>query len=59
MKVIKVETPIHDNIKELVTWECKLQRAWSEIINVLVNPKGSVGRWNMNFWMLEQFYINF
>ena len=20
---IKVETPIHDNIRELVTWECK------------------------------------
>jgi hypothetical protein len=27
-----------------------VQRAWSEIMNVLANPKGSVGRWNMNFW---------
>jgi hypothetical protein len=22
-QVAKVETPIHDNIRELVTWECK------------------------------------
>jgi hypothetical protein len=28
-------------------------------MNVLANPKGSVGRWNMNFWRLEQFYANF
>jgi hypothetical protein len=28
-------------------------------MNVLANPKGSVGRWNMNFWRLEQFYTNF
>jgi hypothetical protein len=26
---------------------------------VLANPKGSVGRWNLNFWRLEQFYTNF
>jgi hypothetical protein len=36
-----------------------VQRAWSEIMNVLANPKGSVGRWNLNFWRLEQFYTNF
>jgi hypothetical protein len=28
-------------------------------MNVLANPKGSVGRWNLNFWRLEQFYITF
>jgi hypothetical protein len=43
----KVETPINDNIRELVTWECK--EHWSEIMNVLANPKGSVGRWNLTF----------
>jgi hypothetical protein len=53
----KVETPVYDNIRELVTWECK--RTWSEIVNVLANLKGSVGRWNLNFWRLEQFYTNF
>ena len=37
----KVETPIHYNIRELVTLECK--RAWSEIMHVLANLKGSVG----------------
>jgi hypothetical protein len=47
---LKVETPIHDNIRELITWECK--RAWSEIMNVLANPKGIVGRWDLNFWGL-------
>jgi hypothetical protein len=31
-----------------------VQRAWSEIMNVLANPKGSVGRWNLNFWRFEQ-----
>jgi hypothetical protein len=35
-----------------------VQRAWSEIMNVLANPKGSVGCWNLNFWILEQFYTN-
>ena len=25
-----------------------VQRAWSEIMNVLANLKGSVGRWNLN-----------
>jgi hypothetical protein len=28
-------------------------------MNVLANPKGSVGRWNLNFWRLEQFHTNF
>jgi hypothetical protein len=55
--MVKVETPIHDSIRALVTWECK--EAWSEIMNVLANPKGSVGHWNLNFWKLEQFYTNF
>ena len=35
-----------------------VQRAWSEIMNVSANPKGSVGRWNLNFWRLEQLYTN-
>ena len=30
-----------------------MQRAWNEIMNVVANPKGSVGRWNLNFWRLE------
>ena len=29
-----------------------VQRAWSEIMNVLADPKGSVGRWNHDFWRL-------
>ena len=53
----KVETPIHDNIRESVTWECKEHGV--NIMNVLANPKGSVGRWNLNFWRLDQFYTNF
>jgi hypothetical protein len=58
VEMAKVETPIHDSIiRELVTWEW--QRAWSEIMNVLANPKGSARRWNLNFWRLEQFYTNF
>jgi hypothetical protein len=36
-----------------------VQRAWSEIINVFANLKGSVGCWNLNFWRLEQLYTNF
>jgi hypothetical protein len=36
-----------------------VQRTWSEIMNVLANPKGSVGRWNLNFRRLEQFHTNF
>ena len=36
-----------------------VQRAQSEIMNVLANPKGSAGRWNLNSWTLEQFYTNF
>jgi hypothetical protein len=56
-KGTKVETPIHDSIRELITWECKEHGV--KIMNVLANPKGSVGRWNLNFWRLEQFYTNF
>ena len=33
-----------------------VQRAWNEITDVLANPKGSVWRWNLKFWRLEQFY---
>ena len=36
----KAETPIHNNIRELVTWECKEHGV--QIINVLANLKGSV-----------------
>jgi hypothetical protein len=36
-----------------------VQRAWSEIMNVLANPKGSVGHWNLNFLKLKQLYTNF
>jgi hypothetical protein len=32
-----------------------VQRAWSEIMNVLANMKGSVGRWNMKFGGLSNF----
>jgi hypothetical protein len=53
----KVETPTHDSIRELVTWECKEHGV--NIMNVLANSKGSVGRWNLNFWRLEQYYTNF
>ena len=42
----KVETPIHDSIRELVTWECKEHGV--NIMNVLANPKGSARRWNLN-----------
>jgi hypothetical protein len=28
-------------------------------LNVLANPKGSVGRSNLIFWRLEQFYTIF
>jgi hypothetical protein len=28
-------------------------------MNVLANLKGSVGRWNLNFWRLEQFLHKF
>jgi hypothetical protein len=40
----KVETPIHDSIRELVTWECKEHGV--NIMNVLPNPKGKC-------WALE------
>ena len=36
-----------------------VQRAWSGIMNVLPNLKGSVGPWTLKFWMLEQFFTNF
>ena len=51
--------------RDTYSWQYKgignlgVQRAWSEIMNVLANPKGSVGLWNLNFWKLEQFYTNF
>jgi hypothetical protein len=35
--VSKVETPIHDSIRELITWECKEHGV--NIMNVLANPK--------------------
>jgi hypothetical protein len=53
----KVETPIHEKNKGI--GNLGVQRAWSEIMNVLANPKGSVGRWNLNFWRLQQYYTNF
>jgi hypothetical protein len=53
----KVETPIHDSIRELVTWKCTKHGV--KIMNVLANLKGSVGRWNLNFWRLEKFYTIF
>jgi hypothetical protein len=28
-------------------------------MNVLANPKGSVGRWNLKFWRLERFYTHY
>ena len=47
----KVETPIlfmsHDSIRELVIWECKQHGV--KFMNVLANPKGSVGRWKSEF----------
>ena len=55
--ITKVETQIHDKYKGI--GNLGVQRAWSESMNVLANPKGNVGRWNMNFWRLEQFYTNF
>jgi len=48
----KVDTPIHGSIREWVTWECKEHGV--NIMNVLPNPKGSVGRWNRNFWRLSR-----
>jgi hypothetical protein len=53
----KAEPPIHDNIRELITWECKEHGV--NIMKVVASPKGSVGHWNRNFWRLEQFYTNF
>jgi len=53
----KVGTHVHDNIRNLITWECKEHGV--KIVNVLANLKGSVGRWNLNVWRLEQFYTKF
>jgi hypothetical protein len=49
---LKVETPIHDSIRELITWECKEHGV--HIMNVLANLKGSARRWNLNFWRLSR-----
>jgi hypothetical protein len=57
VRIHKVETPVHDSIREMVTWECKEHGV--NIMNVLAHPKGSVERWNLSFWRLEQFYTNF
>jgi hypothetical protein len=51
--------------RDTYSWQYKgignqgVQRAWSEIMNVLANPKGSARRWNLNFWRVKQFYTNF
>jgi hypothetical protein len=50
----KVETPICDNIYKGIG-NLGVQRVWREIMNVLANPKGSVGRWNLNFGVLSNF----
>jgi hypothetical protein len=47
--VYKVETPIHDSIRELVTWECKEHGV--NIVNVLANPKGKC--WALELEFLE------
>jgi hypothetical protein len=44
----KVETPIHDDIRELVTWECKEHGV--NIMNVLANSKGKC-------WALESEFL--
>jgi hypothetical protein len=44
----KVETPIHDSIRELITWECKEHGV--NIMNVLANPKGKC-------WALESEFL--
>jgi hypothetical protein len=55
----KVETPIHDSIRELVTWECK--EHGMNIMNVLAHPKGKCWALESEFliWRLEEFYTNF
>jgi hypothetical protein len=45
----KVETPIHDNIRESVTWECKEHGV--NIMNVFANPKGKC--WALESEVLE------
>jgi hypothetical protein len=47
-RVFEVETPIHDSIRELVTWECKEHGV--NIMNVLANPKGKC-------WALESEFL--
>jgi hypothetical protein len=49
----KVETPIHDSLREL--HDLGVQRAWSEIMHVLANPKGSVGRCRQLFQAVDLF----
>jgi hypothetical protein len=49
----KVETPIHDSIRELVTWECKEHGVKSRMCQQM--RKEVLG---LNFWRLEQFYTN-
>ena len=51
----KVETPIYDNIRELVTWECKEHGV--NIMNVLANPKEKC--WALESEFLEAFKSNF
>ena len=55
MFVYKVETPIHDSIRELITWECKEHGV--NIMNVLANPKGKC--WGVGIGILEAFKNNF
>jgi hypothetical protein len=46
---IKVDTPIHESIRELVTWECKEHGV--NIMNVLANPKRKC--WELESEFLE------
>ena len=48
-QLVKVEAPIHDNIRELVTWECKEYGV--KIMNVLANPKRKC--WALEYEFLE------
>ena len=56
-RISKVEIPVHDNIRELVTWECK-EHGVKNHECVSKSERASVGLWNLNFWRLEQFYTN-
>jgi hypothetical protein len=44
----KVETPVHDSIRELITWECKEHGV--NIMDVLANPKRKC-------WALESEFL--